>query len=129
MRARMEHEIRAHGATLPAASLARLLFSQPYLRIENIVDAGLAHRQTAARWLTDLADAGLIVKERIERSVVFINARLLDTLFRAPARLSRDNDDLMKVITRLLLGISLFQFASTSLAAVQLLLAPQRPDA
>ncbi len=84
MRSHMEREIRVHGPNLPAASLARLLFSQPYLRIENVVDAGLAHRQTAARWLTDLAGAGLIVKERIGRSVVFINTRLLDTLFRAP---------------------------------------------
>ncbi len=84
LRASMEQAIRAHGANLPAASLTRLLFSQPYLRIENVVDAGLAHRQTAAKWLTALADAELITKEKIGRNVVFINTQLLDTLFHTP---------------------------------------------
>ncbi len=84
LRATMEQKIRAHGASLPAASLARLLFSQPYLRIENVVDAGLAQRQTAAKWLSALAEAELISKEKIGRNVVFINTQLLNTLFHTP---------------------------------------------
>lgn len=84
MRSDMEQQIRARNTKLPAASIARMLFSQPYLRIDNIVDAGLAKRQTAALWLTDLADSGLIIKERVGRNVVFINNSLLQTLFRTP---------------------------------------------
>lgn len=57
------------------------MFSQPYLRIENIVEEGLAKRQTASRWLTELAEVGMLVKERAGRSVIFINARLLSALF------------------------------------------------
>ncbi|MFZ2625004.1 MAG: Fic/DOC family N-terminal domain-containing protein [Propionibacterium sp.] len=84
MRSDLEHQIRARNSKLPADSIARLLFSQPYLRIDNVVDAGLAKRQTAALWLTDLADSGLIIKERVGRNVVFINNSLLQTLFRTP---------------------------------------------
>ena len=84
MRVEMEQQIRDHNSKLPAASLARMMFSQPYLRIDNIVEAGLAKRQTAAHWLTDLACSGLISKERVGRNVVFINDRLLQTLFHTP---------------------------------------------
>nr|WP_108870552.1 Fic/DOC family N-terminal domain-containing protein [Tessaracoccus timonensis] len=84
MRVSMEHQIREHNPKLPAASLARMLFSQPYLRIENVVDAGLAKRQTAAHWLSDLAESGLVIKERVGRNVIFINNRLLQTLFQTP---------------------------------------------
>lgn len=84
MRALMEHQIREQNSKLPAASLARMLFSQPYLRIDNVVEAGLAKRQTAAHWLTELAEPGLIIKERVGRNVIFINSRLLQTLFHTP---------------------------------------------
>ncbi|QOQ39557.1 Fic family protein [Trueperella pecoris] len=81
MRMNLEQEIRSLFPKLPAASLSRLLFSQPYLRIENIVEAGLAQRQTAARWLNDLAEHGFIAKERVGRTNIFVNTRLLQTLF------------------------------------------------
>lgn len=84
MRAAMETEIRALNSKVPAASLTRLLFSQPYLRINNVVEAGLAKRQTAARWLTEISDTGLVIKEKVGRNVVFINTRLLQTLFQTP---------------------------------------------
>lgn len=84
MRADIEHQIRERNSKLPAASLARMLFSQPYLRIDNVVEAGLAKRQTAAHWLTDLAESGLIIKERVGRNVIFINNRLLQALFQTP---------------------------------------------
>lgn len=84
MRASMETDIRTVNPRLPASDITRLLFTQPYLRIENVVDAALAQRQTASKWLTDLADAGLIQKERAGRSVVFVNTRLLSALFTTP---------------------------------------------
>lgn len=84
IRATMEDEIHALNPRLPAAALTRILFTQPYARIDNIVEEKLAQRQTASRWLTELADAGLIAKERLGRSVVFVNTRLLETLFHTP---------------------------------------------
>ncbi|MDO5495692.1 MAG: Fic/DOC family N-terminal domain-containing protein [bacterium] len=84
LRSTMERDIRLSNARVPAAELTRLLFTQPYLRIENVVDAGLAQRQTAAKWLSALADQGLITKERVGRNLVFVNHRLLGAFFSAP---------------------------------------------
>lgn len=69
---------------LPARDLTELLFRQPYLRIETVVKAGLAGRQTAAKWLTELSESGLITKEKVGRGVIFINGELLNTLFTTP---------------------------------------------
>lgn len=84
LRAQMESDIRTSSPKLPAGELTRLLFTQPYLRIENIVEAGLAQRQTAGRWMTDLADRGLVVKERVGRGTIYINIKLLTALFDTP---------------------------------------------
>lgn len=84
LRASMERDIRLTNPKLPAQDLTRLLFTQPYLRIDNVVDAGLAQRQTASRWLTDIADLGFLTKEKIGRNVVYINDRLLNALFSTP---------------------------------------------
>lgn len=84
LRQRFSTSIRATHPRLPAADLTELLFRQPYLRIEKVVESGLAQRQTAAKWLTELADSGLVVKEKVGRGVVFINKELLDTLFETP---------------------------------------------
>ncbi|MDO5726959.1 MAG: Fic/DOC family N-terminal domain-containing protein [Bowdeniella nasicola] len=81
LREHMESEIRQHHPKLPAVSLTRLLFANPYLRIGTVVEAGLAQRQTAARWLNLIADSGLIVKGRSGRQVLFVNRQLLDALF------------------------------------------------
>lgn len=48
-----------------------------------MVEAGLAQRQTASRWLTALAEDGLIERQRVGRDVVFINTDLLTALFSA----------------------------------------------
>ena len=42
-----------------AKELAELLFTHPYIRITNIEEAGLAKRQTAARWLRMLTEIGV----------------------------------------------------------------------
>lgn len=84
LRGNMEAQIRQLNTRMPATEIARLLFTQPYLRIENVVDAGLAKRQTASKWLGDLAEAGLITKEKVGRHVIFVNDRLLYTLFHTP---------------------------------------------
>ena len=84
LRGTVEHDIRRLRPKLPAGELTRLLFTQPYLRIENVVDAGLAQRQTASKWLNELATTGLIAKEKIGRNVVYINQKLLNELFTTP---------------------------------------------
>lgn len=77
----LEAEILARHPSMHAAEMVRILTRQPYARIDNVVQAGLAQRQTASRWLTALADDGLVTKEKVGRNVVFINHDLLRALF------------------------------------------------
>lgn len=66
----------------PAAELAELLFIQPYIRISDVVDRGLAKRQTASSWLAMLAEAQILDEWRVGRSKVFLNTAALDILTR-----------------------------------------------
>lgn len=75
-----------------------LIFVQPYTRIRNVVEAGIAERQTAAVYLRKLVIAGVLNEEKVGREKLFINPRLMrllteetpgDLSFPAPGTLSR----------------------------------------
>lgn len=66
---------------LPARDLAHVLFTQPYIRYRNLVEAFGINRQTAARWMSDLENAGIVHRASVGRNAVFINKRFLDVLF------------------------------------------------
>lgn len=82
-RDRLEETIRAKFPSMHAAELARILTRQPYARIEDVVQAGLAQRVTASRWLNGLAAEGLVEREKVGRNVLFVNRALLAALFSA----------------------------------------------
>jgi Fic family protein len=69
---------RAPGAY--SRELVELVFVQPYCRIANVVDAGLGHRQTAARHLRALVAAGVLQEVTAGRERLFINPRLMRLL-------------------------------------------------
>lgn len=73
-------EIRSLGSTAPAAELAELLMVNPYIRIQDVIDSGLAKRQTASGWLALLADSGLLREMKVGRQKIFINERALTIL-------------------------------------------------
>ncbi|MEM1054328.1 MAG: Fic/DOC family N-terminal domain-containing protein [Bacteroidota bacterium] len=61
--------------------LVRLLFRQPYCKIQFILDEGLAaSRATASRYLADLERIGVVESLQVHREKYFINYRLLDML-------------------------------------------------
>lgn len=64
----------------PAAELTELLFIQPYIRIGDVVDGGLAKRQTASSWLASLVEAGILDEWKAGRSKVFLNTEALRIL-------------------------------------------------
>jgi len=71
--------------------LVELLFVQPYCRIGNVVDAGIAKRQTAAAYLQQLVALGVLKEVKRGREKLFVNAPMLALLTRdgakvAPAR-------------------------------------------
>jgi Fic family protein len=60
--------------------LVELIFVQPYCRIANVVDAGIAKRQTASTYLKRLAKAGVLKEVAAGREKLFINPRLMTLL-------------------------------------------------
>jgi len=73
-------EIRALGNIQPAAEVSELLLVNPYVRIQDVIDAELAKRQTASGWLASLVAAGILQELKIGRQKIFINTRALSIL-------------------------------------------------
>lgn len=60
--------------------LVELLFRQPYTKIQFLVDAGIAKRQTASAYLRELESIGVLRSSRAGKETVFLNVRLYDLL-------------------------------------------------
>jgi Fic family protein len=60
--------------------LVELLFKQPYCRIANVVDAGLAKRQTASVYLKQLAEIGILREVTKGRESLFIHPKYVELL-------------------------------------------------
>ncbi len=60
--------------------LVDLIFEQPYCRINNLVERGIAKRQTASVYLKQLCEIGVLVEVEMGREKLFIHPSLLDLL-------------------------------------------------
>ena len=63
--------------------LVELIFEQPYCRIRNLEQAGIAgiaQRVTASKYLNALKKTGLVEARKIGRDVIFMNTRLVELL-------------------------------------------------
>ncbi|MHC4745537.1 MAG: protein adenylyltransferase Fic [Planctomycetota bacterium] len=56
------------------------VFTQPYCRIDNLVQRGIAKRQTASRYLKLLVEIGVLEERKIGREKLFVNPHLLSLL-------------------------------------------------
>jgi Fic family protein len=75
-----KHRMRSELPKLYSQELLNNLFRHPYTRIEYVQrDLGVT-RQTAARYLDTLADAGFVEKHRAGRHTYYINTRLVGLL-------------------------------------------------
>jgi Fic family protein len=72
--------VRAEARGVYSRELVELIFVQPYCRIKNVVDAGIAQRQTAAVYLKQLCDVGVLEEVKVGREKLFINPRLMQLL-------------------------------------------------
>lgn len=59
------------------------IFTQPYCRIANIVEAGIAKRQTASVYLKRLADIGVLKETKVGRDKLFIHPKLIGVITRS----------------------------------------------
>lgn len=81
--------IRDQRPKIYSRELVDVLFNQPYCRIQNVVDAGVAKRQTAARYLRELVDIGVLQESRMGKEMLFLHPaylRLLSARDHAPER-------------------------------------------
>jgi Fic family protein len=74
-----EH-VRAQVPKIYSRELVELVFVQPYCRIQNIVGAGLGHRQTASVYLKALVDIGVLKEEKVGREKLFIHPKYMQLL-------------------------------------------------
>lgn len=72
--------IREAKPRLYSHELVELIFTQPYCRIENLVDAGLGNRVTSSTHMKQLVEIGVVKEEKVWRDKVFINRKYLDLL-------------------------------------------------
>ncbi|HIE70131.1 MAG TPA: hypothetical protein EYP98_08100 [Planctomycetes bacterium] len=60
--------------------LIEVIFTQPYSRIANVVDANLAVRQTASKYLKELVAKGVLEERQEGRENIYLNIRFMDLL-------------------------------------------------
>jgi len=75
-----KEEIREKHSNIYSAELVDILFNQPYCRIQDLVEAGVAKRQAASTYLKQLVSSGLLTEEKIGREKLFIHQRFLALL-------------------------------------------------
>jgi len=71
------------STTLPkiySRELIEVIFAQPYSRIANVVDANLAVRQTASKYLKELVAKGVLEERQEGRENIYLNIRFIDLL-------------------------------------------------
>lgn len=80
----MEETLEAAREQLPdrvySKELIELLFEQPYCKIKFLVDHGIAKRQTAGDYLSELEEAGFLQSKQVGRENLYLNVRLYDLL-------------------------------------------------
>jgi len=79
MDATTEH-VKARAPKLYTHELVELVFTQPYCRIGNVVEAGIAKRQAASEYLKELAEIGVLEEKKFGREKLFVNPRLMKLL-------------------------------------------------
>lgn len=80
-----EHTVQYVRSALPkiySRELVDVIFEQPYCRISNLVENGIAQRQAAARYLKDLVSIGVLQETVFGKEKLFIHPKLMQLLIR-----------------------------------------------
>lgn len=83
VRGLMQHTadyVRVRAPKLYSHELIELVFIQPYCRIQNLVQAGIAKRQTASDYLKALVDIGVLREVKVGREKLFIHPKFVALL-------------------------------------------------
>jgi Fic family protein len=72
--------VRTRMPKIYSRELVDLIFELPYCRIQNLVNAKIARRQAASRYLKQLVDAGVLTEQLVGREKLFIHPKLMRLL-------------------------------------------------
>jgi len=76
----MEREMKDVLGSSFSYDLLQLMFKLPYLKLDLLEKQGIAHRQTASIWLKKLADADIVMPQKIGRTTYYINYKLMEIM-------------------------------------------------
>lgn len=80
--AKTSERVKEKLPKISSRELVEITYVQPRCRIRNVVDAGLAKRQTAAQYLKALTRIGVLEERKVGREKLFLNPALPDLLIR-----------------------------------------------
>lgn len=72
--------VRAKAPKIYSRELIDVVFKQPYCRIMDLENVGIAKRETASVYLKKLADIGVMREEKSGRDKLFVQSKLLGLL-------------------------------------------------
>ena len=72
--------IRKEAPNIYTKELVELLFIQPYVRISNVTEKGLAARETATKYLRRLCEIGVLEELKVGRDKLFLHRQFLELL-------------------------------------------------
>ena len=77
---RTQEKVKERAPKLYSYELVEMLFHQPYCKISFLVDAGIASRNTASKYLNQLEEIGILEKEQSGNEILFLNKKLYQLL-------------------------------------------------
>ncbi|MBT0727451.1 Fic family protein [Rosenbergiella australiborealis] len=72
--------IKKHQDKIYSHELVKTIFEQPYCRISNLVDAGIAKRQAASQYLKELCDIGVLHELKIGKEKLFVHPKFIQLM-------------------------------------------------
>lgn len=72
--------VRRASPEVHSRELIDVIFTQPYCRIANLVEADIAKRQTASVYLKQLAKIGVLKETKVGRNKLFIHPKLVGVI-------------------------------------------------
>ena len=79
----MDETVRFVSKAFPgfySRELVETIFTQPYCRTNDLVEAGIGHRNTVQKYLKELEAAGVLESRREGRERLYINSRFVELL-------------------------------------------------
>ena len=72
--------VRTARQKIYSQELIDVIFAQPYCRISDLGEAGIAKRQTASSYLKELVTLGVLQERKVGREKLFVHPRLMTLL-------------------------------------------------